>query len=206
MHDDSISQWLQQLQTGEEEAARQLWNRYFQQLVTAARRRLATFPRRISDEEDVALSAFHSFCRRAAEGRFPDLHDRHDLWNLLFTITERKAMRSIEHQRRQRRGGGAVRGMSALGSPQDQDGGPQWEAVPLHPGQVEPTPEFAAEIADQVSFLLNQLPDDTLREVAILKMEGWTVDEVAAKVGISSRSVKRKLQLIRTLWSDEEAS
>jgi IS30 family transposase len=42
-----------------------------------------------------------------------------------------------------------------------------------------------------------------LRSIAVWQLEGYTVDEVAAKLGRSSRTVARKLQLIRGLWHEE---
>ncbi len=56
-----------------------------------ARTGLRGAARRVADEEDAALSAFDSFCRRAAQGQFPDLKDRDGLWALLVVITARKA-------------------------------------------------------------------------------------------------------------------
>ena len=61
-----------------------------------------------ADEEDVALSAFDSFCCNAEAGRFPELADRESLWRLLATFTLRKATRHLRDQARQKRGGGAV--------------------------------------------------------------------------------------------------
>jgi hypothetical protein len=78
-----VTLWIAQLKTGERDATQPLWQHYFHQLVVRARHKLAGLPRRAADEEDVALSAFASFCRAAAQGRFPDLHDRDDLWRLL---------------------------------------------------------------------------------------------------------------------------
>ena len=57
-----------------------------------AARRLPGHARRDFDEEDVALSAFHSFCDRVGRGQFPGSTDRNDLWRLLATITARKAI------------------------------------------------------------------------------------------------------------------
>jgi hypothetical protein len=34
-------------------------------------------------------------------------------------------------------------------------------------------------------------------------MEGWTTEEIAAKLGYTPRSVKRKLRLIRDIWENE---
>ncbi len=60
--DESVSQWLGQLQAGDPTAAQKLWERYFRRLVGLARKKLRAAPRRAADEEDVALSAFTGFC------------------------------------------------------------------------------------------------------------------------------------------------
>src|SRR3954465_6949521 len=87
----SVTRWLAPLQAGDPAAAQQLWERYFRRLVGLARTKLRGAPRRAADEEDVALSAFDSFCRHAEAGRFPRLADRDSLWRLLVTVTARKA-------------------------------------------------------------------------------------------------------------------
>lgn len=77
--DGSVTRWIDALQAGDRAAAQRLWERYFPRLVGLARARLQGAPRRAADEEDVALSAFDSFCRCAERGRFPDLVDRESL-------------------------------------------------------------------------------------------------------------------------------
>jgi hypothetical protein len=79
----SVTHWIGQLQAGDPAAAQPLWERYFLKLVHLARRKLQGLPRRAADEEDVALSAFDSFCRAAEARRFPALADRDGLWRLL---------------------------------------------------------------------------------------------------------------------------
>ena len=69
----SVSRLLDGLGVGDESAVQQLWQRYFHRLVALARQKLQSAPRRVGDEEDVALSAFASFCRAAEAGRFPQL-------------------------------------------------------------------------------------------------------------------------------------
>src|ERR1700730_12791590 len=96
--DQSISHWIGQLQSGDPAAAQQLWEHYFRRLLARARKRLKGRPLRGADEEDVALSAFDSFCRGAEQGRFPQLVDRDDLWRLLLVITERKAIDAVNHE------------------------------------------------------------------------------------------------------------
>ena len=110
----SVSQWIVGAKRGDSEAVRALWQRYFGRLVDLAQRKLAGTPRRAADEEDVALSAFASFCRAAEAGRVPDLSDRDHLWRLLITLTAHKAIDQTRREGRGRRGSGRVRGESAL--------------------------------------------------------------------------------------------
>jgi hypothetical protein len=151
----SVTAWIAALRAGDPLAAQQLWEGYFRRLVELARHKLRGRPRAAADEEDVALSAFNSFCRGAADGRFPRLSDRDDLWQLLVLLTARKACRLIQHEGRQKRGGNAVRHLSALA---DEDAGVA-EVV-----DREPTPEFAAEVAEECRRRLEAL-DEGLRAV-----------------------------------------
>jgi DNA-directed RNA polymerase specialized sigma24 family protein len=191
----SITGWLHLLRGGQAMAAQRLWERYFQRLVALARSRLQGTPRRAADEEDVALAAFESFCLGAQEGRFPRLADRDDLWQVLVMLTARQANRLRKLERRQKRGGGKVQAETDL-SAED----PVRLAEVIGP---EPTPEFAAQVADEYRRLLDKLGDAELRSVALWKMEGFTLEEIAARLGRSLRTVERKVQLIRILWEEE---
>src|SRR2546423_6809687 len=116
--DKSVTHWLNLLQSeGDAAAAQRLWERYFHRLVGLARAKLQGQPRRAADEEDVALSAFASFCRAAEAGRFPRLADRHDLWRLLVTLTERQASNLVRDEDRQKRGRGARPGEAGAARP-----------------------------------------------------------------------------------------
>ena len=200
--DGSVTHWLGALKGGDAAAAQRLWERYFDKLVRLARAKLGAMPRGAADEEDVALSAFHSFCRGAARGRFPRLDDRYNLWRLLVTITARKALDQVRRQARQKRGGGRVLvGSAQAGGEDDTDGAGLDQVV----GQ-EPTPQFAAMVADECRRLLAALDDETLRQVALLRMEGYSDEEIAARVDCSLRTVSRKLALIRKAWLREGAS
>ena len=196
----SVTHWLGQLQAGDPAAVQRLWERYFADLVGLARKRLQGTPRRAADEEDVALSAFDSFCRGAAAGRFPQLSDRDNLWRLLFTLTMQKAVDLVRAERRQKRGGGAVLDEAALLGLPGTNGGPMDLEQVL---SREPTPELAAQMAEECQRLLRSLDDADLQTVALAKMEGCTNAEVAARLGCSLRSVERKLGLIRRIWERE---
>jgi len=195
---DSVSQWLDRMKAGEGGDIQRLWDRYFEKLVRLAKARLPGHARRAFDEEDVALSAFQSFCDGVGRGQFPQLADRDDLWRLLATITTRKVVGSVRYQTRQKRGGGNVLGESAL---IDRD-----EPAEANMAQFlsrEPTPEAAIQFADEYERLFDQLEDPTLKAIAQHKLEGWTSEEIAVQLGTTRRTVDRKLRLIRAIWEEE---
>ncbi len=195
----SITQWLDELKAGDPAAAQPLWERYFERLVRLARRRLGSTRRNgiVEDEEDAALSAFDSFCAGAAQGKFPRLSDRDDLWKLLVVITARKASAQIDRHKAQKRGGDwfQVSPVPLLDEPGDRDG---FELDQV--ADSGPTPEFSAMVAEQYQRLLDALGDDQLRQIALWKMEGLTSDEIADKLGCARRTVARRIDLIRKIW------
>ena len=67
----------------------------------------------------------------------------------------------------------------------------------------EPSPEFAAMVADETARLLDRLGDDALRQIALWRMEGYTSDEIADRLGCARRTVARRLDLIRQIWGAE---
>jgi DNA-directed RNA polymerase specialized sigma24 family protein len=195
--DWSITQWLRLLKAGDHAAAQPLWEAYFARLVRLARARLRRLRRKVAfDEEDVALSAFDSFCRRAQNGVFPRLDDRDDLWQVLLVLTVRKAQFSARAATRKKRGAGRVVSLAEL---DDQDS-EVFESA-------EPTPELAAQLAEELERRLHFLKDESLQQVALAKLEGCTNREIAERLGCVEKTIERKLRSIRKLWSDsEEAS
>jgi RNA polymerase sigma factor (sigma-70 family) len=185
---ESISIWLDEVKRGNDEAARRLWERYFPLLVRLARKRLAGVPRRMEDEEDVALSALDSFCRAADRGRFPHVNDRQSLWRLLCRITHRKAV-DLVRRSRTKLGDAKVCGESRL------TGGAAALKQPMATAI-----DFAAMLSDEVHGLLEMLPEEELKTIAIAKMEGYTNQEIAARLGWAERTIERRLKYIRAIW------
>jgi DNA-directed RNA polymerase specialized sigma24 family protein len=68
---------------------------------------------------------------------------------------------------------------------------------------TEPTPDFAAAVAEEYDRLLALLGNPQLVAVAVAKMEGFTIDEVAARLDCAPRTIERRLGLIRQLWNSE---
>jgi RNA polymerase sigma factor (sigma-70 family) len=195
---DSISEWLGQLKVGEVEAAQKLWTRYSAKLMRFAKQRLGTSPREAADEEDVALSVFGSVFRAAAEGRFDQISTRDELWWLLLTITNRKAIDHIRREAAQKRD-------RNIGQTDQREAGVRGSCPTSLNDLIssEPTPDFVIELEEQYASLLARLRNDRLREIAVLRIDGYAVSEIAQKMNIGERAVERKLQLIRAKWKRE---
>jgi DNA-directed RNA polymerase specialized sigma24 family protein len=196
----SVTHWLKQLEQGELQALQPLWERYFRRLVGLARGRLQGTPRVAADEEDVALSAFASFCRAVEGERFPRLDDRDDLWQVLVLLTVRKAVNLRKYELRVRRGGGRVRPATDCADDSDAAGELLQRVL-----SEEPTAEFAAQLTEECERLLSRLDSEELRSIALSKMAGYTNEEIAGRQGCVVRTVERRLQVIRSLWEPEES-
>ena len=199
---NEFNELLDRVRAGDDDAISRLWEEYFQRLVRLAANRLPSNLRRVGDEEDIALSAFHSFIAGIRGDRFPDLSGPNNLWGLLITLTGRKVNAHLRHQTRQKRGGGAVRGESVFA---DKTGDMRGMGIGSVDGKDD-TPDLHIELAEACDALLNQLPDDQLRQIAIMRMDGYLVDEIAQRLEISKRAVERRLQLIRKTWSEQAES
>jgi RNA polymerase sigma factor (sigma-70 family) len=194
----SVTNWISQLRAGNHDAAQELWQRYHKRLLALARKRLHGARKRAADESDVVQSAFDSFFRAAEQGRFPRLADRNDLWRLLVVITARKAIDLIQRENQLKNGGGKLAGESALllGFGEDAEAG-----IEQVVGQ-EPTPAFAAEVAEECQRLLDRLPDEQLRTIAVWKMEGYSNGEIGRRLDCAVATVERRLKVIRKLWDE----
>lgn len=191
----SVSELIQKIQAGNSFAEKEVWVRFIDRLIEAARKHLRFMPRRAVDEEDVALVAFDAFLRGAREGRFKQLESRDDLWAVLAMLAERTSISVLRRDFADKRGGGQVRGESVFDKILCES---SMEAG-LHQFQ-DPAPHAVEVFTIEVRELLDQLGDEMLKRVALLRLEGFSNAEIAQKQGISLRAVERKLQLIRARW------
>lgn len=197
----SVTKWIRELESESAEqslAQQRLWERYFARLAALARSRMPPDARLAGDEEDVALSALSSFFRRANNSEFPHLHDRSGLWPLLARITVFKAIKQVQHERAEKRGGHTASDNGA----DDADRFPSLDEIISE----EPTPDFVVQMQEQVESLLASLADPLLREIATLKLAGHRNTTIAETKGMGLRSVERKLARIRTLWAHQRIS
>lgn len=182
----SVTVWLNRLTAGDAAALDPLWTRYFSHVVGIARDKLRRLSVRSADEEDVALSAFHQFYQAATDQRFERLHNRDDLWHLLVVLTARKALDHHKHQARQKRKSSTVE-------------------LPDTVAQDAADPALEVMLADELQAKLDALPDDEIRAIVRLKLDGYSNDEVAERLGCTVRTVSRRLVLIRSLWKHDVA-
>lgn len=194
-----VTLWIESLREGDDAAATQLWEYCFPRLLRYSKRRLPEHLRKVMDEEDVALSAFKSLVHNAQRGGLAEVESRESLWKLLTCIAARKASGYVRHEKRKKRGGGLVRGESIF----------QVDGESAQPG-IQQVPNsnqeggLIGQFGEQCCELLELLDDDTLRAIAILRMEGYSVEEVAERIGCSKRSVERRLSLVRRIWQESE--
>jgi RNA polymerase sigma factor (sigma-70 family) len=196
---ESVTAWISKLGHGEFDALQKLWERYSDRLIELARVRLGTAPKQLADEQDIVNSVFHSLCRGAQAGRIRELRNRDELWWLLLAIAKRRIVDHLRRETALKRGAGRVVTEANLAGNQGSSDGFRLDQL-VGP---EPTPDFVVALGEEHDRLLGVLRDDRLRQVASLRIEGYTVDEIAERIQIGKRSVERKLELIRRRWAEE---
>jgi hypothetical protein len=199
--ESSVTTWIASLKQEDALAAQRLWDRYSARLADLARSKIKRSPLSIADEDDVALSVFRILCRGAANGRFQEVKNRDDLWWVILDLTRKKVVDLKRYDAAARRGGGRILSETALTSPGDDAGSFTLDRLMGD----DPTPEFMVMLDEQFRRLLGLLRDDCLRQIAILRIEGYSVAEIASQLNMGMRSVERKLQLIRATWASELA-
>lgn len=187
---DPFTEIVDKLKQGNEDAADKLWRECYEKVVLFARKKLAGAPRKVADEEDIALSVLQSFCEAVQLGRFPSLKDRDDLWKILFKMTTWK---SIDHRRKEKRNN--IQSESVFLSPDNERAG-----IHNMPGRLSEE-EFAYLISEELEYRLGLL-DDELGQYALAKLEGCKNQEIADNLGVSLKTVERRLNLIRQIWTE----
>jgi DNA-directed RNA polymerase specialized sigma24 family protein len=190
MSENSVTNWMLLLKSGDEDAAQRIWERYFERMCDLARKKLGTDARRAQDEQDVTASAIFALYQGAVEDRFRKFENRDDLWQVLSMIVARKASnvrRSV-----------AVRNETG-----ECDLGPSGNDSRILQNWLssEPTPDSLDSFDVHCQELLDQL-DDKIREVALLRLSGFSNAEIAQMRKRSVSTIERYLQIIRQTWED----
>jgi RNA polymerase sigma factor (sigma-70 family) len=175
---------------GDEHAARQLFDCYVERLVALARRRLSQRLASRVDPEDIVQSVFRTFFGRVKAGQFHVEH-QDDLCKLLVRITVHKTLRQVEFHKAAKRDVTAEAG---------QDDEPQERLRELL--TREPSPDAAAVFLDQLEHFLSGLKPQE-RQILELRLQGYSNEEIAEKLGTYDRKVRRILERIRGLAEQE---
>jgi RNA polymerase sigma-70 factor (ECF subfamily) len=183
---DSCTELIARLQTGEDEAAQEVFQRFARQLIALARRQLDQMLSGKVDAEDVVQSAYKSFFIRFREGKVA-AHNWQGLWGLLALITLRKCADRVEYFRADRRDVRREVEPSA-----DERRPAPW----LEPINREPTPLEAAVLAETVERLLREAKPEE-RPVIELSLQGYTAQEISEQLGRAERTVRRLRQYVK---------
>ena len=182
----AVTRWVNDLREGNSAAASRLWKYLEPRLLNLGQRQMKSMSTACYDEEDLAQSAFFALCSAIQDGRYEGLADRDEIWKLLVTIALNKFRKRARHQGAQRRGGKLRRN--------DFDSVLDSESEVL-------TAEQSMLIQEECERLLDVLGTDDVRKVALLKVEGYTNSEIADALQCTRRTIQRRLDFIRTVWT-----
>ena len=175
-----IDLWRQ----GDEDAARQIFNRYVGRLLQLARRHLSQRLAGRVDPEDIVQSVFRTFFGRLKEGQFA-FDGQDDLCKLLVRITIHKTLRQVAFHK-------AAKRDPSLETEQGQH----------HRDQLlglldrEPTPEAMVTFLDQLEHLLQELRPEE-RRILELRLQGYSNEEINRELGLYDRKIRRLAEQIR---------
>jgi DNA-directed RNA polymerase specialized sigma24 family protein len=169
-------------------------------MLKLAKAKLGGMQMRTFDEEDVALSAMNSFFRGKNDGRFDRLDSRDEMWRLLATITVRKVTAQRRKAMADKRGAGAIRGESIFFNPANADSSMIAGLGNFSDDRL--LPDTTEEILKNCEHLLEKLDDEKLRRTAIMRLEGYSNQEISEELGCSVARTKQRLQRIRELWGE----
>jgi RNA polymerase sigma factor (sigma-70 family) len=186
MEENPSAELMARWQSGDQEAAHALFHRYAERLLALVRTRLSSHLGRRFDAEDVVQSAYRSFFTGAREGRFVLTHSG-DLWRLLVAMTLHKLRGQIEHHHAGKRSPAREQDVHRAG------GLTAFEAESL---AREPSPLEAAALTDELEQIMRRL-DVPQRRILELRLQGYTLEEIAVDTRHSLRTVRRRLEHIK---------
>ena len=169
--DRSDEELMAAYNSGDEEAATQLFQRYYQRLTRLAREQLGWSLVGVEDSADLAQSVFESVFRRCRNEQIVITAEQ-SLWPLLAAITLNKARNHKKFHHRQKRD--LSRQVSLAGNDL------------LHNG---PSPSDAAILKETIDQLVDSFDSDRRRQIIRLLLDGQTVREISSHLDVSERTV-----------------
>lgn len=170
-----------------------VYQAYLPRLTQLSAKLMGGFTAASEDECDVAHSTLKSFMLRARGGQALDLPSHDSLWALLAEMARCKAANRIRDERTLKRGGGRVLNATDFS-------GDQCNQSPI---DLAPDELYAGDLDLACEELLNFLPNDELRQIAILLFQGHTQREIMDLMNRKSpAAIQRKVALIRSYWQN----
>jgi len=190
----SISEVIAQNSKLDEDAAQLLWDRFFENLCRFANKKIYRRHKRLLDPEDIAGSAMFALIDGIKNGRFHSVTNRDELWQMLVMIAARKAINRARYLDRDKRGGDRVKGNSGLN-------GRRFDQLAKYVESSDDPAKYV-ELEMTCGELLAALPDDKFRQIALMRLAGFSNREIGLKFECSTRTIDRKLAIIREVWND----
>ena len=172
---------LRRLQHGQPDASTELYLRYAERLLALAAAQTAPDLARRIDPEDIVQSVFRTFFRRASLGHYT-IPDGEEIWKLLLVIALNKVRTVGAFHRAAKRDVRRTSGGTAFDRAVESQAGRNEDAMSL--------------LRMVVEDLLQSQPEAHRRMIE-LRVEGHEVNDIAAAVQRSKRSVERVLQDFR---------
>ena len=166
---------------GDDQAAEAIFQRYAVRLARLAEDHLCRKVAGRVDGDDVVQSVFRTFFQRCARGEFR-IDSSAQIWRLLVKLTLRKARAQARRH---------LAGIRDAGA--EVAGGDAWL---IEASDHDPDPAEAAELADQIEYLLKGLPQLHCH-VLDRRLQGYSVAEIADELGVSRQTVYRVLDLLQ---------
>lgn len=192
---ETFSQVMHELQSGNG-GAEKVYERFVTRLIGLAKTRLQNRFRGHVDPEDVVQSVFRSFFLRHAKGQYA-FDGWNSVWALLANITVNKCA------------GTAVRLEAAKRDVRREVHGAAMDAeLPLKIKYFnrEPTSEEAAILHETLTQLMSRW-NTRQQSIISLKLQQYTNEEVAERVGCTERTVYRLMKKVRQqLLEDPDSS
>ena len=167
---------------GDQDAADAIFARYLSRLMHLARARMSAKLKTRIDPEDVVMSAYRSFFRVIRGSAYSYDADAGELWSLLVGITLRKVYRQANFHYAQKRNVASEENFASSFMPNVMQG--------------SPSPAEIAEFSDRIEHLMSTLSPQQQR-VLELRLQESSIEEIAAQVGQSERTVRRHISAIR---------
>lgn len=182
---------VRRLREGSNTAAREVFDRYVERLLGLAKRRIGARMNSRVDPEDVVQSVFRSFFSRMKNDQFV-IGAEDDLFKLLVRITVHKTLRQIAHHKAAKR------------NPSQETGqGSDAHEMLMQAMDAEPTPETVVTFMDHLEHFMQQLPEQD-RQILELRLQGFSTEEIAEKLGSYDRKIRRVLERIRAVAEEQE--